>query len=538
MARMIPADRTDFNSSAEKMMFGLLRDLPGDHVVLHSLGVMGHAHKRWSEIDFTVISPDGIFVLEVKGGTVERVAGEWFVTTMDNRRESLGLGPFAQVGGAEAAMRRFLRDRVPEISSSTMGYAVVTPDCRLDVDGIGEDPRVCFDAPKISQGLAGLLRELTVYWRSRMPGQSGGLDEELRNRVVEALCADVPAVPSIRSRVDIALNEIHAATREQERLLSDLTFEPRVFVSGPAGSGKSTLAVNECMRRAASGQTVLYLCHSAVFASFLRSAIGYHKDFTVVDVADFSQRYEALGTYDVLIIDEAQDVLPSISLESLNLALRNGLARGTWRVLFDGYQLLSPAVTLSNAQAVRSLASCFCDLTLNVRSTVEIAYMSSALGYVDRFEGGISGPRVETVYCSSGRMASTALAVVDGWLRNGLTSEEIVVVSSIDGAGSDRPALDAKTEGELARKGVAVSSAEGMKGREATGVVYIGLSELDSLAARQEAYLACTRAMVLLSIVLPDAMEDRIGLAYTDLAIRMLSNAPNNQSPDISAGSY
>lgn len=537
MARMIPADRSNFTSSAEKMLFGLLKDLPADHVVLHSLGLMGHEHKRWSEIDFTVINPDGIFVLEVKGGTVERVAGEWFVTTMDNRRESLGSGPFAQVGGAEAAMRRFLRDRVPEVATSTMGYAVVTPDCRLDVDGIGEDSRVCFDAPKISRGLAGLLKELAIYWRSRMPGQSGGLDEELRNRVVEALCADVPAIPSIRGRVDVALNEIHVATREQERLLTDLIFEPRVFVNGPAGSGKSTLAVNECKRRVAGGQTVLYLCHSGDFARFLSDAIGDPEGLIVTDLEGFSKGYEALGTHDVLVIDEAQDVLPSVNLESLNLVVRNGLSGGTWRVLYDGYQLLSPAVDRSNILTARSFASCLCDLRLNVRSTVDIAYMSSAIGYVDRFEGGISGPKVETVYCSSDEMSSVALAVVDRWIKNGLASREIVVVPTTGGAESSWTALDAAVEGELTRRGVVVSSAEGMKGREATGVVYVGLSELDSLKARQEAYLACTRAMVLLSIVLPNAMEDRIGLAYSDLAVRMLTSTPNDRASESSASS-
>ena len=56
----------------------------------------------------------------------------------------------------------------------TMGYAVVTPDCNLNLDGLDVDPAVSFDASNIQLGMRSLLASLAMHWRSRIPAQSDG----------------------------------------------------------------------------------------------------------------------------------------------------------------------------------------------------------------------------------------------------------------------------------------------------------------------------------------------------------------------------
>ena len=85
MAVLLPAQPAHDSSSAESWLFGKLKELPDDYCVLHSLGSMRHDHKSWSEIDFTVIGPAGIFFIEVKGGAIGRKNGEWFVERRDKR---------------------------------------------------------------------------------------------------------------------------------------------------------------------------------------------------------------------------------------------------------------------------------------------------------------------------------------------------------------------------------------------------------------------------------------------------------------------
>ena len=61
-------------SPAECKVFDLLIkvELGPDWCAFHSLNCSEHEYKRWSELDFVLAGPDGVFVLEVKGGRIRR----------------------------------------------------------------------------------------------------------------------------------------------------------------------------------------------------------------------------------------------------------------------------------------------------------------------------------------------------------------------------------------------------------------------------------------------------------------------------------
>ncbi len=65
---MIPASPYKTNSSAEKKIFDKLKNsFPKDldYVALHSLNLTRHEYKRFGEIDFLIVCPLGIFVIEL-----------------------------------------------------------------------------------------------------------------------------------------------------------------------------------------------------------------------------------------------------------------------------------------------------------------------------------------------------------------------------------------------------------------------------------------------------------------------------------------
>jgi hypothetical protein len=530
MARMIPDQPAHQSSEAELWLFREMRLLPEDFIVLHSLGLARHEHKRWSEIDFVVVCPDGVFLLEVKGGVVERTNGQWFVTDRNSKKESLGRGPFAQVGGAEAATRRFLRDRLPEIRSVTMGYAVVMPDCVLNLDGLDVDPAVCFDASNLPLGMRSLLASLAMHWRGRIPAQSEGLDPRMMKKVVDLLCADVRAIASIQQRVAGALSEIHAATLEQEYLLADLHFQPRVVVRGPAGSGKSTIAFNECKLRAQAGQKIIYLCHTRSFADRLRKACTESPNLNIVSVDQFASFVNTHEHVDLLVIDEGQDTLASVSRDDLERVIRGGIANGSWRLLLDPFQLLDDGNDASNQVFFEESATTSRTLELNVRGTVEVALASSALGYVDRIYGGIHGPEVNLHYCDAPALWDQVLVVVEDWVTKGIVAEDILVLVSgaeLRQAEDDMNSQLHSLRANLIKLGVGISTPAEMKGWESAAVVYAGARELESIPARRETYLACSRAQVLLTVIGFDSLEEHVPLAYAAAiardAVRKLS---------------
>ena len=67
--RMAPSSPYETGSQAEKRIFDRLRRVLDErYVACHSLKATRHPQKRFPEIDFAICGPEGLYVLEVKGG--------------------------------------------------------------------------------------------------------------------------------------------------------------------------------------------------------------------------------------------------------------------------------------------------------------------------------------------------------------------------------------------------------------------------------------------------------------------------------------
>ena len=103
--RMIPGEPLHTVSRAEMRVFDQLRaafSKPDQNgwFALHSLNLPRHEYKRFGEIDFVVCGPDGLFVLEIKGGRVSCHDGIWETTNRYGETERLRESPFKQAEGA------------------------------------------------------------------------------------------------------------------------------------------------------------------------------------------------------------------------------------------------------------------------------------------------------------------------------------------------------------------------------------------------------------------------------------------------------
>mgnify|MGYP006097803289 CR=1 FL=1 len=78
-------------SNAEKKVFKSFENfnIASKSYLFHSVNLPEHQYKQWGEIDFLLISTNGIMVFEVKGGRVSRKDGVWTYTDRfgkDNRK--------------------------------------------------------------------------------------------------------------------------------------------------------------------------------------------------------------------------------------------------------------------------------------------------------------------------------------------------------------------------------------------------------------------------------------------------------------------
>jgi hypothetical protein len=109
-------------------------ELTNEWLVLHSVGLARHATKPWSEIDFVLIGPPGVFCLEVKGGRVGRKDGVWRFTDRYGIQHEKQEGPFEQVGKSSSALYAFLKKQLPKVVTAVLGYGCAFPDIIFNLE--------------------------------------------------------------------------------------------------------------------------------------------------------------------------------------------------------------------------------------------------------------------------------------------------------------------------------------------------------------------------------------------------------------------
>lgn len=334
--RMIPPVlSSSAKSSAERRVFGLLeRTKFPDATCYHSVNLSEHDYKLVSELDFVVVSPEGLLVLEVKGGGVARRDGVWTFTDRYGVAHRRSEGPFQQARSGMFALRGRLVDHTSAslVEALPFGYGVVFPDCGFRERSVewAEEMILDADAVRDAADAQRYLDRLLAYWREKHRGPCSPSDHLLK-RVGELLRVDFDKVPSLRLRADQLDAEMERLTRAQYGVLDAVERAPRILCEGGAGTGKTFLAAETARRHAARGQQVLLACASLTLAAFLRSRLAG----SGIDVRVAPGDLPLVAEYDVLVVDEGQDLCSIASLDRLDKALRGGLAEGRWRFFHD-----------------------------------------------------------------------------------------------------------------------------------------------------------------------------------------------------------
>lgn len=563
MAIMFPPAWEDVNKSrAEAHVYRRLRDeVPDNWYAVHSVGLTSHADKSWAEVDFVVVGPFGVLCLEVKGGRISVAHGKW-ATNQVELRES----PFQQAGGGAAALRRDLRELFPPLRRAIVEYAVVFPDVRFVGDGPGIELEILYDERDVSRPFREYMDRVSDYWRHRR-----GLDTDRfrplsraeRSAVVSWIAPTIAAIPSLRARVADSEAEIVALTKLQARALRGIRSKSRALIRGGAGTGKTLLAVEEASRLAAEGRHVLVCCRSADLAAYLRTLctddlIEVHdlqelmsslvaeagragnlpdadeEDlfglFLPEEACEAALDLERQGSFDAVVIDEAQDLLFDGALDLFDVLLDEGLDRGVWRFFLDHKQNVFSAVDTDQLLRLADAAVTEHDLIDNCRNTPQIASTTAMLAAVSLDEPlAADGPEVELRFVDERHAErQEVVALLGRWTRRGIPPEEIVVLG--DGPGPSQMLLDALPGGTPApvpladrREGSPTwCSIEDFKGLESSAVIVSGITDLDSREMLRRVYVACSRARTLLAVIVAERARETFNERAAEFARREL----------------
>jgi hypothetical protein len=383
MSKMIPPyfDASSVESQAERDLFCRLRDEPGttDWTVLHSLALGEHQKQRAGEIDFLVITPLGIFVLEAKGGIIRRENGLWIYGSSLDKRTTKPRGPFEQARDAMFSLEKRLKDHGSRLAKLFFGYGVFAPDCSLKAcvsrTEIADNPGVAYDFDDRRSSLPEYIKRLSAETSRRYSAA------EITDRFKPSKKDTEELVSLLRGDFDSTVSDLSLAhdvernlvllEENQRQALDSLIQDQRVIILGAAGTGKTILAIEAAVRAVQEGSKVLFLTYNRNFTNYIAAKLdtesaqllkvsGIHEVmFKAVDASPFSAELRAkLSTCDdsywhswipehftlvqsgeplcdVLIVDEGQDILTEKYLDAIDVMVGGGLKNGRWLWCMD-----------------------------------------------------------------------------------------------------------------------------------------------------------------------------------------------------------
>lgn len=477
---------------AEKTFFQACSELDDSWTVLYGVS-WKHAVKgfiKQGEADFILMNPKiGILVAEVKGGETIRVRdGLWYSKPHTSGREIQIKDPSLQSAAGVRALRAFLKENLESDAkrrcSNAIGSLVVFPGHKQSGPmGINLPREMICDQSDI-QTLSDSLVRAARHQRLR-----GSLSEadivEVKEKLMltlEIYGARYSEFKDTKDQLD-RLTDIQLQTFTLLRRLNELT------VLGGAGTGKTVLAFHRAKELANQGLETLYIVSSRHLATRLRSAIAGQPSFERLRIfssgefqelvlfyafcelrlgsdpaqklftarqtdeydkfeqwSELWQSFAQLAWEDVLqlarhaknsrgqihaiLIDEAQLVPAPIALLAFELSEID-----TPKYLFgDPNQDFRVGETNAWGQQRKSALSAFGSedpefLTINCRSTRQIAEFANSYALYESGPIGAEGPTPEIIVCDSAQWMTAIEMTINTWIVDfGLSPEQITLL--------------------------------------------------------------------------------------------------------------
>ncbi len=538
----------EIKSNAEKKMYDVLQELNmEDAYILHSLGLPRHQSKIYGEVDFVVVCKRGVACLEIKGGRVECREGKWFFTDRYGTERQKPEGPFAQVTGNMFSLLTELKTKFtnnPHMKNVLVACGVVFPD--IEFKSVSQEiiPEIVYDSR--TESITDYINGVFDYWEKRQHREPSKLSPKDVKEIVNYLRGNFSFVPMLRDRLDTVEKKLVRLTNEQAQIMNALSMNSHLLIEGNAGTGKTLLAVEYAKRCAEKGEHVLYLTFNKNLANNINMQIddkerlkvinihalfGEYVDVDIQALRDNPQKYfgevlpekffeyvdglsveerEALQ-YDLLVMDEGQDIIKPLYLYSLDLLLKGGLEKGRWAIFYDEKQNIYNPEYKDGMEIIESYFNTKFKLFVNCRNTIQIGTYCTKTSGVEISEFlQENGEEVQCVSYSDIQDFSKKIKDIMKFLRN----EKIV--------SSDVAFLAPKkyTNSILKEVGIEVNelgdnydpqsilpkfaTIQGFKGLDSKIVILVDVDNIHKDNFSKFFYIAGTRARTLLYVVASD----------------------------------
>lgn len=515
-------------SEGERRTRSLIEKLAGSDgsFAIHSLNLPDHEYKRYSEADFVVVDARGLIVLEVKGGTVKCEAGQWSFENGRGKPRAKSEGPHQQAETAVQAVRTMLTKNGARYAPSVFGWAVVFPftywtQTHPEIPSeLVLDARDCEDALSFTKA----MDRVFLYWRKRCEESGRTIYPIEVADYAEVLLPEFQYAPAPAKCAEAVWQDVVRLSSRQCEILEGLSKNPRLLVNGGAGTGKTVLAHAAAIKAHGQGKRTAFIIGAPLLAAHLAEQL---KGVTVSTSDDLSSLPSA--AFDVVVVDEGQELANEAGLQAVDRILSGGLEKGSWRWFMDcDNQSLHKDAEPASIERLAELSTQWSP-THNVRSTREIvALVQSALGAdvgLSEIDGRGVRPKVQVLNSDDEAFEWGANYVLH-LISTGVRPDQIVVL----GAGedlqrireslkslSDRDIVIVRGPSELQamQSRVAITDPSTFRGMERAWTVVLCTSSF-TRTPRSESYLyvALTRSNAGLAVALGPEGRTWLELLY------------------------
>jgi KaiC/GvpD/RAD55 family RecA-like ATPase len=556
MAILIP-DVPERSPNSERHVYERLgRELPDDWVVLHSLGLPGHKKKIWGEADMVVLSTLGVFALEVKGGKVSCSDGVWTFSG-DFRSYTKRESPWTQASGAMSAVKSRLQQANGAFKDVLFGFGVVMPYTDFRQTGAEIIPEVLLDKRQFRDTISHFISALQRYWHEVSADKHGRhyrgpRPDEIRI-ARQILRPDLETALSLGGYLTGLDERLLYLSNEQIRASRRLACNPRTVVRGAAGTGKSVIALERARQLAADGKRVLMLCFNQLLATHIRQGLAagpagpkpevWHVHALYYEIIKstgklnylkaedpngpeyFAKRFpeiaaealceQAADQWDVIVLDEAQDLLTPEHLDVIDLLVKGGLRRGRWHFFLDPQQNIYGVETQEAVeQRLADGAPAFDDLFENCRNTRQVAVQASIVSGIDlAVTGAPDGPESLVTYYATREDGIALLEeIVRDLIAKDVPARHIAILSTRQHDNSllagrreiaGRRLADPSDEAPLRGGALLFTTMHAFKGLERPVVIAIDVDNVGHDRFDMLHYAGLSRARTLLHVLMP-----------------------------------